>query len=57
VRAPDHPKRPADYVPHDAFWSKRGFSKRPDLRAEFAWRDLGDAHETRKPMVFWTKQL
>jgi GNAT superfamily N-acetyltransferase len=57
VRPPDHPNKPADYVPHDAFWSKRGFNKRPELRAEFAWRDLGDARETRKPMVFWTKQL
>jgi len=57
VRAPDHPSKPADYAPHDAFWNKRGFSKRPDLCAKFAWRDLGDTHETRKPMVFWTKQL
>jgi GNAT superfamily N-acetyltransferase len=57
VRAPDHPAKPADYVPHDAFWSKRGFVERPELRAEFAWRDLGDTQETRKPMVFWTKQL
>jgi len=32
-------------------WTKRGFSKRPELR------DLGDTHETCKPMVFWTKQL
>ena len=57
VRAPDHPARPTDYVPHDAFWSKRGFVQRPELRAEFAWRDLGETQETRKPMVFWTKQL
>jgi GNAT superfamily N-acetyltransferase len=57
VRPPDHRQKPADYVPHDAFWTKRGFSKRPELQAEFAWRDLGDAHETRKPMVFWIKQL
>lgn len=57
VRPADHPKRPPDYVPHDAFWNKRGFVKRPELRTEFAWRDLGDTRETHKPMVFWTKQL
>jgi GNAT superfamily N-acetyltransferase len=57
VRATDHPAKPADYAPHNAFWTKRGFVQRPELRAEFAWRDLGDAQETRKPMVFWIKQL
>ena len=57
VRPPDHPKKPSDYVPHDAFWTKRGFVKQPELRAESAWLDLGDAQETPKPMVFWTKQL
>jgi GNAT superfamily N-acetyltransferase len=57
VRAPDHPKKPSQYATHDAFWNKRGFVKQPELRAEFAWRDLGDTQETRKAMVFWTKQL
>jgi GNAT superfamily N-acetyltransferase len=52
-----HPRRPSDYVPHDAFWTKRGYTKRPELRAEFAWRDLDEARESPKPMVFWTKQL
>lgn len=56
-RAKDHPRRPASYVPHDAFWTKRGYTKRPELRAEFAWRDLDDARETPKPMVFWVKEL
>ncbi len=57
VRPPDHPARPAGYVPHDAFWTKRGFTRRPELVASFAWRDLGEAEETAKPMVFWTKAM
>ncbi len=57
VRAPDHPARPADYVPLDAFWTKRGFAPRPDLTASFEWRDLGDPAPTAKPMAFWTKDL
>jgi GNAT superfamily N-acetyltransferase len=57
VRPADHPARPAGYVPHDAFWQRRGFRERPDIVAQFAWRDLGDAHETGKPMVFWVKEL
>lgn len=57
VRPPDHPARPAGYAPHDAFWTKRGFTRRPELVASFAWRDLGEAEETAKPMVFWTKAM
>ncbi len=56
-RPRDHPARPADYLPHDAFWSKRGYRRRPEAVAQFTWRDLGAADETAKPMVFWTKEL
>jgi GNAT superfamily N-acetyltransferase len=37
----DHPARPLDYVAHDAFWTKRGFQRRPDLVATFSWKDVG----------------
>jgi GNAT superfamily N-acetyltransferase len=57
VRPPDHPARPKDYVPLDAFWTKRGFAPRPDLTASFEWRDVGDAKPTGKPMGFWLKNL
>ncbi len=57
VRPTDHPARPADYVPLDAFWTKRGFKPRPDLTASFEWLDLGDTAPTHKPMAFWTKDL
>lgn len=57
VRPPDHPARPPDYVPLDAFWTKRGFVPRPDLMASFEWRDVGGTVPTRKPMAFWLKSL
>ncbi|MET0385958.1 MAG: GNAT family N-acetyltransferase [Polyangiales bacterium] len=57
VRPNDHPLRPADYVPHDVFWRKRGYVQRPDIRAEFSWRDVGDAVATPKSMIFWVKEL
>jgi hypothetical protein len=57
VRPDDHPLRPSDYVPHDAFWSKRGYVKREDIVTRFEWRDVGDADESDKPMVFWLKEL
>jgi GNAT superfamily N-acetyltransferase len=56
-RPPDHPARPPGYRPLDAFWTHRGFVKRPDLQCEIAWKDLGEAEETAKPLTFWVKSL
>ncbi len=56
-RPPDHPAKPHDYVPLDAVWTAFGYERRPELVASYAWRDLGGARETKKPMVFWTKAL
>jgi len=57
VRPDNHPARPGDYVPLDAFWTKRGYAKAPGLTASFGWRDVGDEASSAKPMVFWTKRL
>jgi GNAT superfamily N-acetyltransferase len=56
-RSADHPMRPKDYVPLDAFWTKRGYAKHPELVAKFHWRDIGDGADTWKPLVFWLKRL
>lgn len=56
-RPDDHPAKPRDYVPLDAFWTRRGFAKDPSFVARFAWRDLGETEETEKPMAFWFKRL
>jgi GNAT superfamily N-acetyltransferase len=52
-----HPQRPKDYVPLDAFWTKRGYVMHPELVAKFHWRDIGDGADTWKPLVFWLKRL
>ncbi len=57
VRPDDHPARPADYLPLDDFWKKRGYEKRPELVSTFSWKDIGNAAETDKPMVYWMKTL
>ncbi len=54
-RPVDHPRRPADYVPLDQFWSKRGYVKHPELHTTYIWKDLDDVDETPKPMTFWLK--
>ena len=56
-RPADHPRRPADYLPLDGFWQRRGYQKRSDLRTTFVWQDLDETAESPKPMVFWMKSL
>ncbi|MDH2433365.1 GNAT family N-acetyltransferase [Pokkaliibacter sp. MBI-7] len=56
-RADDHPHRPADYQPLDAFWQHRGYRAYPTLTTEYVWRDIDEAHESPKPMSFWLKEL
>jgi GNAT superfamily N-acetyltransferase len=56
-RPDDHPRKPPGYVPHDAFWTKRGYTKRPDIVSEFSWLDIDEPHETTKRMLFWVKEL
>lgn len=57
VRPAGHPSRPAGYVPLDAFWTRRGYARIDGLSTGFSWRDVGEAHETVKPMEFWQKTL
>lgn len=52
----DHPRRPADYVPLDAFWNKRGYVKHPELTTTYTWKDLDEAEATPKPMTFWLRK-
>lgn len=56
-RPADHPRRPADYVPLDAFWAKRGYTRHPELTTTFVWKEVGEATESAKPMTFWLKPL
>lgn len=56
-RPPNHPRRPPDYQPLDAFWMKRGYVKHPQLATTFSWREIDEQEESAKPMVFWLKAL
>lgn len=56
-RPVDHPRRPKDYVPLDAFWRRRGFRPVPDMTTQFSWKDLDEAGESPKRMVYWMKTL
>ena len=57
VRSHAHPACPHDYVPLDAFWTRRGFTRRPDLVCRMAWKEVGAQDETEHDLVFWMKSL
>ncbi len=56
-RPENHPLRPADHEPLDAFWAHRGYIHHPELRTKFTWRDVGESEQTAKPMSFWLKDI
>ncbi|GGF66542.1 GNAT family N-acetyltransferase [Alteromonas lipolytica] len=56
-RPENHPARPADYVPLDAFWQHRGYAKCADITTTFSWKEIGESTESAKPMTFWMKTL
>lgn len=56
-RPATHPLKSADFIPLDAFWTKRGYTKRPGIQCEMSWRDLDETSETSKKLTFWTKKL
>lgn len=55
-RSFNHPLKPEDYSSLDEFWKKRGYDKHSELKSEFSWTDIGDTHETKKPMIYWMKK-
>ncbi len=56
-RPEDHPRRPVDYRPLDAFWATRGYQRSDTLLAKLEWRDLDEVDESPKPMRFWTRAI
>ncbi|MDA7963164.1 GNAT family N-acetyltransferase [Ruegeria sp.] len=56
-RPADHPMRPAEYRPLDAFWRARGYAPLDGVVAQFSWKDIGEAGETLKPLQFWIRDL
>lgn len=57
LRPEDHPLRPATFRTNDAFWRGRGYAPLPDVFAEYSWRDIGAAEETKKKLQVWFRVL
>lgn len=54
-RPPGHPLRPADYVPLDSFWQKRGYRRRPEICSVYRWKDIDQPEASDHAMTFWLK--
>lgn len=58
VQRPEgHSLRPDTYIPLDKFWTKRGYTKHPELWTTYDWKDLGETEESSKKLVFWLKKV
>ena len=57
VRPEDHPARPEGTRSLVPFWEARGYRPLPGAVAHLAWRDLGEATETEKPLAFRIREL
>lgn len=57
MRPADHPARPADYRPLDAFWRARGYAPVPGLAIGMAWKDHGETAESDKRLGVWIREL
>lgn len=56
-RSEDDPRRPPDYIANDAFWTRRGYRKAPQIVTSFSWPDIGETQSTPKRMTFWLRDL
>ncbi len=54
-RPDDHPLKPADYRSNEAFWAKRGYVLRPELRARLSWQQVDSPDEVSNLLVFRTR--
>ena len=56
VRPDDHPSKPKDYRPLDAFWRSRGYAPVAGLITEISWREIGEASESPKQLQCWMRR-
>jgi GNAT superfamily N-acetyltransferase len=57
IRPDDHPARPLDYRPLDAFWKRRGYAPLPQSFAHFDWKEIGSDDEVSHDLQFWIRRL
>ena len=56
-RASDDPRRPAHYRGNDVVWTRRGYTRQPDMQVSLPWKQLGEAHESEQTLTMWLRPL
>jgi len=56
-READDPRRPAGHRGNEAFWARRGYVRQPGMTVRLAWREIGEAVASEKPLTFWLRPL
>lgn len=55
-RDPGDPRRPDGYRGHEALWTGRGYTRRPELSMQLEWAEPG-AGDCTHGLTFWTRPL
>lgn len=56
-RPADHPARPADYTPLDAFWQRRGYRRLPGISCTFIWPTTSAGEDEPHTMNYWMREF
>lgn len=51
------PRRPPDHRGNEAFWTKRGYARQPEMAMRMAWKEIGEHAASEKPLTFWLRSL
>jgi GNAT superfamily N-acetyltransferase len=56
-RPANHPARPSNWVPLNAFWRRHGYSPVRGFRSAMRWKEFGRNEESDLTMQVWVKSL
>ena len=56
-RDDNDPRRPTDHRGNEAFWTKRGYARQPDMTMHMAWKEIGEHVASDKVLTFWLRPL
>lgn len=56
-RDPGDPRRPPGARGNESLWTRRGYVRQPGMTMRLAWKEIGEAEESEKPLTFWLRPL
>jgi len=56
-RGIEDPRRPAEYLPNDTFWRKRGYTRQEDMFCSIDWQEVDAVSANAHDLRFWLRDL